>query len=45
MNRRNILTAIGLGSGALHALPAMGFDVVHACRMNLNYRVEADSRR
>jgi hypothetical protein len=45
MSRRNLLTALGRGSGALLALPATGFDVVHACRMNLNDRVEADSRR
>jgi len=45
MNRRNLLTALGLGSGALLALPALGFDVVYASQMNLNERVEADSRR
>ena len=45
MNRRDLLTALGLGSAALLALPALGFDVVYASQMNLNYRVDADSRR
>lgn len=45
MNRRNLLTALGLGSGALLFFSAMGFDIVCASQMNLDDRVEADSRR